>query len=239
MTEYLLKNSSSKNQLAAWLDSAVALYSKRSALKWNDEDSLVECLFSAISTTLITDAGRLDIDSYKIRGRGPKAPEKAIGADGIGIVHIENDSTSLSGFFLFQAKKVESQSASIRDASSQCGKMLQQSSASYLLALGHRDVSLVSAIAVTSLRSGSLKLNNVPYVSFRRFVVEQLLRGLMLQPMGQLHLAVPPDLRSELRHVLTIIGGRDQEARGAGVGELLADFDFELDRNEWDDEEGT
>jgi len=232
VTPYLLKDSGSKNQVKAWLASALGVYAARCPLKWNDEDSLTECFFAAISTTLVTAAGRLDVDAYKIRGRGPRAPENRIGADGIGIVHVDNPSTHLSGFFLFQAKKAHSQFDTLKHASAQCAKMLRYSPASYLLALLPGQVNLVSAMAVASVQGGDPSLNEVPFVSFPRFFVEHLLHGLMLEHLSQLKATVAPEIAAEIRHVLTIIGGRDDRARGVGVGELLADLDFQFERLE-------
>lgn len=184
MSEYLLKDSSAKKAVRNWLEEAITRYANAGRLSWNDEDALTQRFFDAIANpALQTNTGMLQIECYKVRGRGQKAPEHLLGADGLGLVHIETSTTLLDGIFLFQAKKADSETAALRDAKKQCAKMLQHSSASQLIVLLPDCVHVVSALAVTSVRNSMAHLEDVPFMNFARFVVEQLLNGLMLAPL--------------------------------------------------------
>jgi hypothetical protein len=232
VSPYLLKDSASKDTVKRWLTEALRRYQARSGLKFRDEDVLTESFFSAISTKLNqlqTAAGRLEIDAYKIRGRGPGADEKPIGADGIGLVHVDTASTFLSGFFLFQAKKVFARWDTLKHSVAQCRRMLSHTPASYLLALLPQEVNLVSAMAIVSVRGGDPSLRDVPFVSFPRFFVEHLLHGLMLEPLDKPKATVPPEVAREIRYVVTVvvIGDRGDRARVPAVDEFFADLDLE------------
>lgn len=148
MSDYLLKDTESKRLLEEWLRSSMSAYASNSRLKWNDEDSLCEHFFASIGGTLTTPNGVLNLSSYKVRGRGPGAAEKKLGADGIGLVHIRTSNTNLTGFFLFQAKKSNLPSNILTGAKAECSKMLTHSAASYLLTLMPNEVKMVGAMAM-------------------------------------------------------------------------------------------
>lgn len=84
--------------------------------------------------------------------------------------------------------------------------MLQHSAASYLLVLMPHEVKMAGAMAVHSCKTIDPPLNRIPFVSFPRFTVEQLLRGLMLEPFSKALSLFTGDLGDELKFVLTIIG---------------------------------
>jgi hypothetical protein len=231
VSPYLLKDSASKATVKRWLTEALRRYQARSGLKFRDEDVLTESFFSAISTKLnplATAAGRLEIDAYKIRGRGPGADEKSIGADGIGLVHVDTASTCLSGFFLFQAKKASARWDTLEHSVAQCTRMLSHTPASYLLALLPQEVNLVSAMAIVSVQGRDPSLLDVPFVSFPRFFVEHLLHGLMLEPLTNLKASVSPELAKEIRYLVTaVIKDRDDGARVTAVDEFFAGLGLE------------
>lgn len=208
MADFLLKDTKSKDAFKDWLVAAMGAYGAEADLKWEDEDTLTEHFFKSVSGELITTTGKLKISSYKTRGRGPAAAEKKLGADGICIVNIQTAIASLHGFFLFQAKKVERSKNALCDSSKECSTMLSHTAASYLLVLMRREAHMAGAMAVHSHKKKDPPLNSIPYVSFPRFVDEQLLHGLMLEPMFNSSRILTPDLTKEIRHVLTIVGSR-------------------------------
>lgn len=206
MSSYLLKDSESKRMFIEWLNSAAADYAIDAELKWSDEDALCEHFFSCIRGTLSTPTGDLTLKTYKTRGRGPGAAEKKLGADGIGIVNIETPNTLLRGFFLFQAKKAVSLSDSLRGASGECSTMLTHTAASYLLTLMPAEAKMVGAMAVHSCTVKDPSLQEVPFISFARFAVEHLLQGVMLEPMSRAGSILSLELRSEIKHVVGVVG---------------------------------
>lgn len=198
-------------------------YAVNSRLKWNDEDSLCECFFESIAGQLKTPSGTLHLRNYKIRGRGAGAPEKRIGADGIGLVSLKTDHIDLTGFFLFQAKKADSKTDYLRSAKSECLKMLGHSAASYLLVLLPAEVKFVGAMAVGSVSGDSPRLRSLPSVGFPRFLIEYVLSGIMLEPLNKLRSTISSELASELAHVFAIIGGEDHQ-REAGWDKLKVEL---------------
>ena len=212
MSRYLLKDSDSKRLFAEWLNYMTASYAIDAMLKWADEDALCEHFFSCIRGTLKTPTGILTVKSYKTRGRGPGAAEKKLGADGICIVDIVTPNISLKGFFLFQTKKAELLSDTLRGASDECSKMLSHTAASYLLTLMPNEAKMVGAMAVHSCTQKDPALNEVPFVSFARFAAEHLLQGIMLEPRDRLRNIVSPELRGEINIVLGILGREGDQA---------------------------
>ena len=105
MQRYMLKDSKSKSVIYDWFRTSMSSYAADSLLNWNDEDSLCASFFMSITGQVSTPTGNLNVRIYKVRGRGPGAPENKLGADGIALVQINTPNTRLSGFFLFQAKK--------------------------------------------------------------------------------------------------------------------------------------
>jgi hypothetical protein len=211
----------------------MSYYAADSRLNWNDEDSLCSSFFKSISGRVSTPTGSLSIRSYKVRGKGPGALERKLGADGIALVHINTPKTNLSGFFLFQAKKARGLSGSLRGAYSQCTKMLTHSAASYLLVLLEDEVKMVGAMAVGSYAPKSdPSLTDIPFVSFPRFVVEHVLRGVMLEPLNRAKILLTPDLREEIKHVISIVGGVNQQ-----IADAIMKADRQLRELELDFEE--
>ena len=98
----LLKSSNSKATLSLWLSEKMDNYKSKSMLRWEEEDALCELFFSSISGKYQFDNDIINIDYCKNRGRGPKATEKVLGADGIGLVFIE---TTEIGVFSLPSKE--------------------------------------------------------------------------------------------------------------------------------------
>lgn len=224
VADFLLKDSKSKADFKSWLESALVAYGASADLKWSDEDTLCEHFFSSISGHLKTPTGELRVSSYKTRGRGPGAPEKKLGADGICLVNVATPHADLNGFFLFQAKKAERLTDHLRQSSNECAKMLKHSAASYLLVLMRREAHMAGAMAVHSHKSSDPPLHAIPYVSFPRFAVEHLLHGIMLEPLNSAASLLSPDLREEIKHVVTIVGASaDAMAEAQKVAEMELD----------------
>jgi hypothetical protein len=216
MQSYMLKDSKSKSLIYDWFRTSMSSYAADSGLNWNDEDSLCAEFFKSISGLLSTPAGDLIIRSYKTRGRGPGAAERKLGADGIALVQINTPSTQLSGFFLFQAKKAIAISSSLRGASDECIKMLDHTAASYLLVLLPTEVKMAGAMAVKSYVSGTdPHLTDIPFVNFPRFIVEHILQGVMMEPLDKAMELLTPELKKEISHVISIVGGNDQQIEEA------------------------
>lgn len=237
MQKYILKDSGSKTYIYDWLRNGIRNYAIDSRLNWSDEDSLCSCFFKAITGWVSTPAGNLNIRSYKTRGRGPGAPEKKLGADGIALVQINTPNTKLSGFFLFQAKKAYGLSGRLSGASNDCLKMLDHTAASYLLVLLPDEVKMVGAMAVKSyMASADPNLSDIPFVNFPRFIVEHILQGVMLEPTDKAASLLTPELKTEISHVMTIVGASDQHIEDAiikvnsQINELELDVGGELDR---------
>ena len=234
MSSFLLKDTQSKEKFEKWLIESIVEYAREADLKWGDEDTLCEHFYKAIGGQLTTPTGQLKIASYKTRGRGPAAPEKKLGADGICLVNINTQHASLKGFFLFQAKKTRKLTLSLRDSSTECTTMLLHTAACYLLVLMPREVKMAGAMAVQSCRKKDPALNRIPFVSFLRFAVEQLLHGLMLEPFSKAIDLFTGDLRDEIKHVLTVVGSApDAMAEAQRITEAeLSQLRFELSRND-------
>jgi len=99
--------------------------------------------------------------------------------------------------------------------------MLSHTAASYLLVLMRREVHMAGAMAVHSYTKKDPPLNAIPYVSFPRFAVEQLLHGLMMEPISNSARVLTPDLRAEIIHVVTVVGaGPDAMVEAQKVAEL-------------------
>jgi len=190
-------------------------YAADAMLKWGDEDTLCEHFFSSIRGSISTPTGVMSIQSYKIRGRGPGAPEKTLGADGIGLVSIATPYAKLSGFFLFQAKKAYSASDILRGARAGCSNMLCHSAASYLLILLPTLVKMIGAMAVHSTTSREPSLSDIPYIGFPRFLTDHLLHGIMLEPLSRARTTLTPALKAEIKHVISIVGSHEQQLEGA------------------------
>lgn len=237
MQRYMLKDSKSKSVIYDWFRSSMSSYAADSGLNWNDEDSLCACFFKSITGWVSTPTGNLNIRSYKTRGRGPGAPEKKIGADGIALVQINTPNTQLSGFFLFQAKKTYGLSGLLSGASAECEKMLNHTAASYLLVLLPDEVKMAGAMAVKSYTTGiDPHLTDIPFVNFPRFIVEHILQGVMLEPLDKAMSLLTPELKAEISHVITIVGGSNQHIEDAimkvdfYINELELDVGEELKR---------
>jgi len=230
MKKYLLKDSASKNLIYHWLRSGIQHYVSNSRLHWNDEDSLCGHFFSSISGLCSVPTGTLNIRSYKVRGRGPAAREKKLGADGLGLISIKTQGADLAGFFLFQAKKAISEGQQLRGAKAECSTMLAHSPASYLLVLMPAEVKMVGAMAVTAIHSADPTLSNLPYVGFPRFMTEQVLHGLMLEPLAQLRETLSFDLLQEVSHVVQVTGGTDETIEDAmsTLNKQLGELDLDL-----------
>ena len=223
MADFLLKDTRSKSDFKLWLESGLVKYGAGADLKWADEDALCEHFFQSIGGDLKTPTGELRVTSYKIRGRGPAAPEKKLGADGIALVNIRTANASLNGFFLFQAKKSERITLGLRDSTAECKAMLSHTAASYLLVLMRREVHMAGAMAVHAYKKKDPPLRAIPYVSFPRYAVEQLLHGLMLEPISNGGRILTPELRKEIGHVVTIVGSTVDAMQEA---QKLSDIEF-------------
>jgi hypothetical protein len=166
-----------------------------------------------------------------VRGRGPSAPEKKLGADGLGIVSIKTAGADLEGYFLFQAKKAAGNSSSLRGSKSECTKMLFHSPASYLLVLMPSEVKMVGAMAVDAIQVGDPSLHELPFVSYPRFITEHVLHGLMLEPLKSLRKTMTSDLQAEIKYVIAISGGtaRTVEQAMLSLDKELRDLDLEFD----------
>ncbi|MFH0783738.1 MAG: hypothetical protein V2B20_17530 [Pseudomonadota bacterium] len=210
MARPFLKDSKSKDELYEWIKSGILTYSKNSLLCWADEDFLCGHFFSSISGTCSFNFGNFDIKSYKLRGRGPSAPEKVIGADGIGIVILKYQDIHLKGFFLYQAKKAKTTGDGLGRAKEECDVMLTHTPASYLLVLMPTEVKMIGAMAVSANAKKSPSLNNLPFLSYPRFVVEHLLHGIMLEPLKNLRPTLSVDLNSEIKNITAVIGGSEK-----------------------------
>jgi len=215
MSHFILKDQESKSPLQSWLRRAMAYYAKGAGLKWGDEDTLCEHFFASLGGGVTTPNGTFYLRSYKVRGRALRAPEKSLGADGIGIVTIRTENTELSGYFLFQTKKSVDSTSTLRGAKTECGSMLRHSAASYLLVLTDSDAKMVGAIAVDGCRIRDPSLTQVPFVGFPIFVAQHIFQGVMLEPLATMHTRLTPDLREELKHVLLVTGGRGREVEEA------------------------
>jgi len=233
MSQYLLKDAQSRNIIKDWLAESAREYASRSSYKWKDEDALCEMFFSTLSGTRETPAGRIDIDSYKIRGRGPNAPEKRSGADGIGLVCLCTPTTSLSGFFLFQAKKADSETSKL-GAKAQCRTMLTRSAASILLTLLPDRAVVSGAMAVTAAEGSDSRLDQIPFTGFHNFVADQILRGIMMEPLEETAVDKLSDLVESPRLLVSIIAGRGR--RAAGLEPILEQLEFDLERLSLEDE---
>jgi hypothetical protein len=210
MSRPFLKDSNSKNALYDWLKRGMLRYSTDSMLYWADEDYLCGHFFSSISGACSFDIGKFNVKSYKLRGRGPSAPEKKIGADGIGIVILKYKDIQLQGFFLYQAKKAKNITDGLGKAKEGCDLMLSHTPASYLLVLMPEEIKMVGAMAVSANRKKYPSLNDLPFVSYPRFVIEHLLHGLMLEPLEKFRPTLSADLNGEIKNLTTIIGGSNQ-----------------------------
>lgn len=220
---YLLKDIRSKAIVRDWLADSMEQYGRHSAKTWSDEDALCETFLSSITGQVSTPSGHVCLDRYKLRGRGRAAEEDLLGADGLGLVQIRTAKTRLDGFFLFQAKKSKDQATRLTNAREQCRKMLSHTAASQLVVLMPRCVGMVGAIAVSAAATPNPPLSRLPYAGFPRFVMEQLLRGLMLAPLSALAFTRDPLLAQQIEHVLAITASEEQngsEARLSALREL-------------------
>lgn len=209
MSRYILKNTESKDIVVKWLKQSMLHYAKRSSWAFADEDSLCEAFLSAVSGHVDTPTGRFSISGYKVRGRGRAAPEKKLGADGIGIFSLNTVEVSLSGFFLYQVKKTKDNSTKLVDVCSQSKDMLSHCSASQVMVLMPETVVFTGAMAVAALKAGEPSLANLPYNSFPQFIGEQMLRGLMLAPFNDLKAIRSRDLLTEVKHILAITASEE------------------------------
>jgi len=104
VSQYILKDAKSKRKFRDWLRAGLVKYGKESRWMENDEDALCAILFSCLSGRLSTDAGDININSYKVRGRGPRAKEKKIGADNLVVLRIGTNQ-STKGFLSSSGKE--------------------------------------------------------------------------------------------------------------------------------------
>jgi hypothetical protein len=185
MGRYLLKDDDSKRQIGSWFRKSLRQYGRRSDHAWAEEDALCESFMAAISGAVETPAGRIEVTGHKVRGRGSESAEGRLGADGLGLVRIHTSDVNLDGFFLFQAKKAETKKDPLHKVRAQCTTMLSHTAASHLLVLMRHTVVVAGAMAVRAASVLHPSLRRIPYVSFTMFVVEQLLRGLMLAPLEE------------------------------------------------------
>jgi hypothetical protein len=207
MPKLFLKDSKSKDIIQNWLIAGMSKYSYSSWSYWADEDSLCGHFFSSISGSCNFDSGEFRISNLKLRGRGPSAPEKKIGADGIGILDLVFPDISLKGFFLYQAKKTEDNRGALVNAKEECDVMLTHTPASYLLVLLPAEIKMVGAMAVSANLKKSPNLNNLPFVNYPRFVVEHMLHGIMLESYDKLRPALSADIYGEIKNVSIAVGG--------------------------------
>jgi hypothetical protein len=233
MSDYLLKDSVSKEAFGQWVRNGLETYAAGAANVWNDEDTLCEHFLGSISGVLNTSTGQLRIDRYKTRGRGPGAPEKKLGADIICLVNIQTSSASLNGFCLIQAKKARLLTDTLHKVSLDAGVMLSQTAASYIMVLMPEQVTMSGAMAVYSSKKNDPPLTEFPYASFPRYVVEQLLNGLMLEPLASHRRVLTPELKAEVKHILMIVGASDEAAAQARslAERQLAELGFDIDFN--------
>jgi hypothetical protein len=233
MSDFLLKDSASKVAFKQWLVDALQTYAAGAEGAWNDEDTLCEHFLRSISGVLNTPTGQLQINRYKTRGRGPGAPEKKLGADIICLVNIQTSNAFLNGFCLIQAKKAKLLKDCLHKVSHDADVMLSQTAASYVMVLMPTEVTMSGAMAVHSSRKKDPSLTEFPYVSFPRFAVEQLLNGLMLEPLTSHRRVLTPELKAEVEHILMIVGGsKHAAAEGRSVAERqLAELGLDIDIN--------
>jgi hypothetical protein len=227
---YLLKSAEAQFQIFEWLESSMVNYASEAPHAYADEDSLCETLFRCLGRQPVkTDGGSLQFIGHKVRGRGPAAPEKKLGADGLWIVDIETPEASLHGFLLYQAKKTPSRSCSL-GARSQCDLMLSHTAASVLWALSPSDVRVAGAMAVAACKGTACSLDHIPNTSFLKFVLLQMLRGHMLAPISAIS-SLQPLLSSELRYALSLIGGSEDRVQMAvsRVRGQLSELGLELE----------
>lgn len=234
MKRPFLKDTKSKADLANWLKSGIRHYARSSRLCWADEDYLCGHFFSSISGNCAFDFGHFNLNSYKLRGRGPSAPEKKIGADGIGIVVLKCKYISLKGFFLYQAKKAEYTTDPLTKSKEECDVMLTHTPASYLLVLMPDDVKMVGAMAVSANNIKSPSLNQLPFLGYSRFVVEHLLHGIMLEPLEKFRPTLSADINKEIKRITTFVGGDKEyiETVERQLIEKLSDLDLQQEERQ-------
>lgn len=207
MSEFFLKDRATKDAFGTWLRNALADYGRCAQWAWNDEDSLCELFLGALRKTSVAVAGStFRLNGYKVRGRGAGAGEKKLGADGLGVVRVRTATTTLNGFFLFQAKKCEKTSTRMPGVQGQSRTMLTHSAASVLMALLPNTVSIVSAMAAASHGRTDPCLDELPYENFANFAVHQLLHGFVLAPLDGSPFLKDRELLSQVKYVMTIIG---------------------------------
>ena len=117
-------------------------------------------------------------------------------------------------------------------ASSECEKMLNYTAASYLLVLLPYEVKMVGAMAVKSYVNGiDPHLNDIPFVNFPRFIVEHLLQGVMLEPLDKALSLLTPELKAEISHIITIVGGDNRHIEEAlmNVESYIKELDLDVD----------
>jgi len=228
MQKLLIKDNKSKGQIYHWIRLGIEKYSQNSEWYWNDEDSLCAHFFSSISGCCPTATGKIVVNSYKIRGRGPSAPESKLGADGLGIISIRENDVNLEGYFLFQAKKAKKVTQPLQNSRSQCSKMLSHSSASFLLVLLPSQVKMVGAMAVHSSINPRPSLACLPFVTFPKFVRSQLLRGIMLEPLRNFQTSITPDLQIEIKNIITIFKNTTDTVNSSkeSIAKVLGEFDI-------------
>ena len=91
---------------------------------------------------------------------------------------------------------------------------------------------MVGAMAVTSYVSGTdPHLTDIPYVNFPRFIVEQILQGVMMEPLEKASKMLTPELKKEISHVVSIVGGRDQHIKESRmkVESHIRELEFDID----------
>jgi hypothetical protein len=233
MSDFLLKDAVSKAAFKQWLTNGVETYAAGAEKAWSDEDTLCEHFLGSISGVLHTPTGQLQIDRYKIRGRGPGAPEKKLGTDIICLVNIQTENALLNGFCLIQAKKARTFTDRLKKVSHEADVMLRQTAASYVMVLMPTQVTMSGAMAVHSSKKKDPSLTQFPYASFPRYAVEQLLNGLMLEPLASHRRVLTPELKAEVQNILMIVGASNQAAAQArSVAESqLTELGFDIDFN--------
>ncbi len=232
MSNYILKDTNSKDIVRNWLIGSMKKYAQRSNWAFFDEDSLCEAFLSAVSGNITTPTASFSISGYKVRGRGPNAPEKKLGADGIGIFRLDTAEVSLSGFFLYQAKKTAKASIALSNVCSQSKNMLLHSSASQVMILMPKTVVFVGAMAASAVKIGDPSLQELPYNSFPQFIVEQMLRGLMLAPLHEIQAICSQDLRTEINHILVLVASEPEHLENVKDQVVLDIADLNLDVEE-------
>lgn len=241
MTKPFLKDINSKNQLFTWLTAGMKNYAASSMSCWADEDFLCGHFFSSISGSCTFGLGEFKVGNFKIRGRGPSAPEKKIGADGIGIIDLKYPDISLKGFFLYQAKKAVDQRAYLGKAKEECSVMLTHTPASYLLVLMPAEVKMVGAMAVNANLKTSLCLNDLPFVNYPRFIIEHILHGIMLEPYANLRPTLSLDVSNEIKHISTFVGGSKKYIDEAEkiIKEEIRGLDWKIESDQVHDQRPT